>query len=294
MKGWTQTTEDKDTLKFSCTEPSNSRIVEIYMYLHHPKVTLSLTLTADSYQIFQNYFEYHAEFGFANPDGLFMTDMGYHCTLTFDEVLEKDKLDRFLSEVLRFDPSIIEIVSSIKKGLQSDERYGISQDISQELAHGHFGFVLESAKHLYMVGSRDVLLKLAKQCFKLSYFKEGLASLECLDETDKVGHFEAAHLILLEKNMSEKSFDRLGLALKHLFKCGDDPVVQKIRDRVFAYVTGEPETNDIVPTITGVRINDANVLVKILSDIRQLNEKKKALLATEHSLKELVQKGANS
>ncbi len=120
-----------------------------------------------------------------------------------------------------------------------------------------------------------------------------MASLDCLDETDKVGHFEAAHLILLEKNMSEKSFDRLGLALKHLFKCGDDPVVQKIRDRVFAYVSGEPETHDIVPSITGVRINDAAVLVKILSDIRLLNEKKKALLATEHSLKEGVQKGAN-
>lgn len=294
MKGWTQTAEDKDTLKFSCTEPANRRIIEIYLYLHHPKVTLSLTLTAESYQIFQNYFEYHAEFGFSNPNGLFMTDMGYHCTLTFDEVLEKDKLDRFLSEVLRFDPSIIEIVSSIKQGLQSDERYGISQDISQELAHGHFGFVLESAKHLYTVGSRDVLLKLAKQCFKLSYFKEGLASLDCLDETDKVGHFEAAHLILLEKTMTEKSLDRLGLALKHLFKCGDDPIVQKIRDRVFAYVAGEPETDNIVPSITGIRLNDANILVKILSEIRELNEKKKALLATEHSLQELAKKGVNS
>lgn len=291
MKGWTQTAEDKDTLKFSCNEPANSRVSEIYLYLHHPKVTLSLTLTAESYQIFQNYFEYHAEFGFSNPNGLFMTDMGNHCTLTFDEILEKDKLDRFLSEVLRFDPSIIEIVSAIKKGLKSDERYGISQDISQELAHGHFGFVLESAKHLYTVGSRDVLLKLAQQCFKLSYFKEGIATLDCLDETDKVGHFEAAHLVLLEKGMTEKSMDRLGLALKHLFKCGNDPIVQKIRDRVFAYVTGEPEDEKIVPKITDVRLNDASLLVKILREIRKLNDKKKALLATEQTLQESLPGG---
>lgn len=294
MKGWTQTTEDKDTLKFSCNEPTNSHILEIYLYMQHPKVTLSLTLTPESYQIFQNYFEYHAEFGFSNPNGLFMTDMGNHCTLTFDEVLEKDKLDRFLSEVLRFDPSIIEIVSAIKKGLKSDERYGISQDISQELSHGHFGFVLESAKHLYTIGNRDVLLKLAQQCFKLGYFKEGLASLDCLDDTDKVGHFEAAHLILLEKTMSEKSIDRIGLALRHLFKCGNDPIVQKIRDKVFAYASGEPENEATVPTITGVRLNDANVLVRILNEIRQLNEKKKALLATERSLQEAVQRGSKS
>jgi hypothetical protein len=294
MKGWTQTVEDKNTLKFTCVEPANSRIVEIYLYLHHPKVTLSLTLISESYQVFQNYFEYHAEFGFSNPNGLFMTDMGNHCTLTFDEVLEKDKLDRFLSEVLRFDPSILEIVPSIKKGLKSDERYGISQDVSQELAHGHFGFVLESAKHLYRVGNRDVLLKLAKQCFKLGYFKEGLASLDCLDETDRVGHFEAAHSILMEKAMSGKSIDRFGLALKHLFKCGNDPIVQKIRDRVFAYVTGEPEDDKIVPKITGVRLNDANVLVRILSEIKALNEKKKALLAKEHSLQEALQGGTKS
>ena len=292
MKGWTQTAEDKDTLKFCCNEPTNGRILEIYLYLHHPKVTLSLNLTPEFYQVFQNYFEYHAEFGFSNPNGLFMTDMGNHCTLTFDEVLEKDKLDRFLSEVLRFDPSIIEIVSAIKKGLKSEDHYGISEDISQELAHGHFGFILESAKHLYTIGNRDVLLKLTKQCFKLGFFKEGLACLDCLDETDKVGHFEGGHLILLEKKMSEKSFDRFGLALKHFLKCGDDPLAQKIRDKVFFYLTGGEESDTSVPEITGVRLNDAGVLVKILSEIRQLHEKKKHLLSTESALQALAQKHA--
>jgi hypothetical protein len=278
MKNWTQSAEEKDTLKFTCNAQGSARVIaEISLYLHHPKITLSMTLTPESYQLFQSYFEYHAEFGFSNPNGIFMTDMGNHCTLTFDEVLEKDRVDRFLSEILRFDPSIIEIVPLIKQGLKSEEHYGIAQDISQELVHGHFGFILESAKHLYTIGNRDVLLKLAQQCFKSSYFKEGLAALDCLDGTDKVGHFEAAHLILREKVMSEKSFDRLGLALKHLLLCGNDPIVQKIRDRVFAYITGEPESDTLVPSITGIRLNDADVLVRILSAIRKISNQRKAL-----------------
>jgi hypothetical protein len=185
----------------------------------------------------------------------------------------------------------MEIVSNIKQAVKIEEHYGIAQDISQELAHGHFGFILESAKHLYTMGKRDVLLKLTQQCFQLGYFKEGLGALDTLEESDKVGHFEAAHLILSEKVMSEKGIDRFGLALRHLFKSGNDPIVQKLRDKVFAFLTGANESQDTVPTVTGIRLNDAGVVVRILAEIKQLNEKKKSLQMQEKALQAELQKG---
>lgn len=289
MSRWKQIKEDNDTLKFECTAAANRRIIEIYLYLHHPKVTLSLTLTPECYQSFQNYFEYHAEFGFSNPNGLFMTDMGYHCTLTFDEVLEKDVLDRFLSEVLRFEPSVMEIVTTIKQSLKAEEYYGIAQDISRELAHGHFSFILESAKHLYKIGTRDVLLKLAEKCFDLNYFTEGLSSLEAIEEGDKVGNFRAAHLILKADAMPEKIMNRYELALKHLFKSGNDPIVQKLRDKIFAGCVGEPDMTK-VPSIQGIRLNDPDVFVTLGDEVRKLNEHKKKL---QHQVETLQQKLQN-
>lgn len=275
---WKQVTEGKNSVRFIYEAKGNKRIQEIHLFLHHPKVTLSLTLTPETYVLFQNYFEYHAEFGFSNANGLFMTDMGNHCTLTFDEILEKDVLDRFMAEVLRFDPSIMEVIPIIKKTLKSEESYGISDDISQELTHGHFGIVLESAKHLYKVGNRDVLLKIAQKCFGLKYFNEGLAALDAMDESDRVGHFQAAHLILENKEMPEKIMNRYELALKHLFKCGNDPVVQQLRDRIYAYCSGAPESPETVPKVTGVRLNDPEVFFAIGDIIRDLNTKKREII----------------
>jgi len=286
MMRWKQISEGKNSIRFVYESDGNRRINEIHLFLHHPKVTLNLTLTPECYAIFLNYFEYHAEFGFANANGLFMTEMGNHCTLTFDQVLEKDVLDRFLAEVLRFDPSIIEIIPVIKLSLVTEESYGISEDISQELEHGHFGFVLESAKHLYKTGTRDVLLKLARKCFNLNYFTEGLAALDAIDPKDRVGHFQAAYLIFDTPEMPEKIMSRYELALNHLFDCGDDPIVQKLRDRIFSYCSGEPESDDPKIEVSGIRLGDPDVFFRIGDKLRELNDKKREIQARISKLQE--------
>lgn len=172
------------------------KITEVVALQEGRQLSVTITTTAEHYPLLEEQFEFHSEFGSAQTHGVYMTNQGYHCSLTVDESTERDVMLRFLVDMIIFEPSIQDILPDIQKALNyQDKNTAYESLINQsDKENANFVLILLSARKLYKQGFRDVFHVLAEHFFETGRDKEGVHTLHLIPVDDSLGHFRAAEI----------------------------------------------------------------------------------------------------
>jgi hypothetical protein len=109
-------TTDTIQLFVSTTENKNF-CTEMTVYKEENQNSVDVVFAQASYPEAYHYFEHHQEFGFSERHGVFMTDLGYHCTLSVQHRTEKDVLLRYWLALETLDPTLSEIIPEVNRFL---------------------------------------------------------------------------------------------------------------------------------------------------------------------------------
>ncbi len=180
---------------FTQPEGSSCKISEADAIHEDRQISFTVVaVTPEDYQTLYQQFEFHPEFGFAQHHGVFMTEMGYYCSLSVDEGTEREVLLRFLNELIQFEPQLQEVLSGIKKSLNYVDRETAYGALMQKFERENFIFVLLAARKLYKQGHRDIFHVLASRCFEVGREREGILALHLIPVDDVLGNFRAAEM----------------------------------------------------------------------------------------------------
>ncbi len=284
---WSKIAESEKHKHFRRVDAPGNKVLEFLVQRENKELSVLLILTPEAYQALYTHFEKHSEFGCSKKLGVLMTNNGYKCALTVQEATEKDVLGRFLDEILAFESGVSEILGEVKTFARFLDVKAAHQDLLQHFELEGYEAALVLAKKIYEEGIRDVFVVIAKACIEKSQIDQALEVFKQIPERDHRAHFEAAKLLLTLNNDS--------LALEYLFKAGNDPVVQEIRDRVFWLCANKAagiESEEVI--IRGIRLNDPKTMIAITKKIKDLQVETEGYTAEqirlETSLKEIQSK----
>ncbi|MDB6096931.1 MAG: hypothetical protein JWM09_1209 [Francisellaceae bacterium] len=282
---WNIKTQNSESVCFENKATALKKISELNAQKYDHYLHIALTLTDNFYNKLYEHFEFHSEFGFSQNHAVFMTDMGNHCTLTLNGKTEKNVLIRFLFELHKFEAYVGEIIPKIKHFFGIHEQKEILKDIEVNLKVS-VDAAMTRVHYWYKQGARNAFILLAKACFEASLPNDAIRVLARIPDGDHLSHFEAAN-ILIKRNDKNA-------ALNHLFKAGDDPVVQSVRDNLWAIECSLDPSQMEVVFIPNVKMNDAETFVAIADKIRDIRtetlEQEGYIEKLERHLKELSDK----
>ncbi|MEY3182713.1 MAG: hypothetical protein RLZ35_698 [Pseudomonadota bacterium] len=190
---WVLYDKSRELAIFRC-DTSEAKISELAAYHMRGQLSICITLPEKSYQELHEYLHAHPDFGLTQANAVFMTPLGFHCSLTVDEGTGRNVLVRYLSMLQSFDPSIKEVAPDVKKALNYLGAKEIDEILYQNLDQKSFFSNLTTARRLYREGHRDALHRLAKICFEKGMIREGNSALNFIPDDDHLGHFWAANI----------------------------------------------------------------------------------------------------
>jgi hypothetical protein len=190
---WVLHDKSRELAIFQCNA-EDCKISELVAYHQQGQLSISITLPEKYYQELYEYLHSHPDFGSTQANGVFMTPLGFNCSLTVEESTGRNVLIRFLSMLQSFEASIKDIVGDIKKALNYLGAKEIDEILYQNLDQKSFFSNLTTARRLYREGHRDALHRLAKICFEKGMIREGNTALNFIPDDDHLGHFWAANI----------------------------------------------------------------------------------------------------
>lgn len=284
---WTKTSESEKQIEFKRTPAPDNKVLEMLVQREKKELSVLFVLTPEAYQALYTQIESHPEFGFAEKHGAFMTENGYKCAVTVKEAEEKDVLARFLGFAIGFDQGINEVVADLSNFFRFLDVKAVHEEIARRLESEGIESALNAARFFYEEGTRDVFVLLAKTCIEKNLLDEAKTVLKQIPEEDYPEQFGAAKLLLTLKEDRE--------ALEHLFKAGNDPAVQEIRDRIFWQVANKAAGVDSEEVLVrGIRLNDPRTIIAINKKKQELKDETEKFISEkarlEASLKEIQSK----
>ena len=189
---WEVHTISESETQFCAAENGGCKLIELSAQKAQGQLNVWSTLKESAYNELLARLECHPEFGFSQKHGVFMTEMGYSCSLGVEAVTERDVVLRFLAELQQFETSLSTIVPEIKRTLDLLDIKTIHQDIRQAFEQEGVDQALFLAKTFYEKGYRDTFHVLARECFLKRSLSEGIRVLDQIPKGDDLGHFRAA------------------------------------------------------------------------------------------------------